>query len=83
MKSLKDKNAWALYPGFAELDTNQSHRITGIFTRTIAVPPQNTGRPESARHVRLVVEQIIDLFIVSTLMFLMIASDHKVGPQTD
>lgn len=74
-KSLKDKNAWALYPGLVKLETIMSHHIPGIFAPTV-VPTQNTGPPKMARHARLLIVCLYcDLFISCI--------SKKVGPKTD
>jgi hypothetical protein len=62
-KSLKDKNAWALYPGFVKLETKLSHHIPGIFVPAV-VATQNTAPPNVACHVRLLIDGLYcDLFI--------------------
>ena len=66
-KSLKDKNAWALYPGSVKLETVLSHHITGIFLRTAVVTPQNTEPPDVARQVRLLIDCLFcELFMSCT-----------------
>jgi hypothetical protein len=74
-KSLKDKNAWALYPGLVKLETILSHHIPGIFAPTV-VPPQNADQPNTARRVRLLIGCLCcDLFISCI--------SKKAGPKTD
>lgn len=63
-RALKTKMPGLFTQALRKLETNSSHRISGISARTF-VTPQNTEPPIMARHVRLVVERLfVDLYMI-------------------